>query len=282
MKGKGVEGGREPGGLARQAARRPRGGDRGARRPAEHRRRGREAGRRASRTGSRPAPLELPRYELGSEVATRKAYGEALAALGSARGDVVAVDGEVSNSTFAEIFKAAHPTASSRCTSPSSRWSRPRSGSRRAAAARSRRPSPRSSRAPTTSSAWRRSVARDAVPLRLARRRLDRRGRPVADGARGHRVAARRPRLDRAAPVRRRTRRRSSSRRWPTWTGSRTSARSRPNTPVLYGPDEEFPIGGSKRRCADGDDVTIVGCGITVHEALKAADALAGEGSRRA
>src|SRR6266480_1282347 len=52
-------------------------------------------------------PLELPRYELGQEVATRKAYGEALAALGSARGDVVALDGEVSNSTFAEIFKQA-------------------------------------------------------------------------------------------------------------------------------------------------------------------------------
>src|SRR4029078_6340990 len=33
----------------------------------------------------------------------------ALAALGSARGDVVALDGEVSNSTFAEIFKEAHP-----------------------------------------------------------------------------------------------------------------------------------------------------------------------------
>ncbi len=54
-------------------------------------------------------PLELPRYELGSEVATRKAYGEALAAVGTARGDVVAVDGEVSNSTFAELFKEAHP-----------------------------------------------------------------------------------------------------------------------------------------------------------------------------
>src|SRR3954451_5018716 len=53
--------------------------------------------------------LELPRYELGDEVATRKAYGEALAALGTARGDVVALDGEVSNSTFAEIFGKAHP-----------------------------------------------------------------------------------------------------------------------------------------------------------------------------
>ena len=53
--------------------------------------------------------LELPRYELGSEVATRKAYGDALAALGAARGDVVVLDGEVSNSTFAEIFAKAHP-----------------------------------------------------------------------------------------------------------------------------------------------------------------------------
>ena len=54
-------------------------------------------------------PLELPRYELGEEVATRKAYGDALAAVGAARGDVVAVDGEVSNSTFAEVFAKAHP-----------------------------------------------------------------------------------------------------------------------------------------------------------------------------
>ena len=50
-------------------------------------------------------PLELPRYELGgAPVATRKAYGDALAAIGAARGDVVAVDGEVSNSTYAEDF----------------------------------------------------------------------------------------------------------------------------------------------------------------------------------
>src|ERR687886_1575461 len=53
--------------------------------------------------------LELPRYDLGEEVATRKAYGDALAALGAARGDVVALDGEVSNSTYAELFAKAHP-----------------------------------------------------------------------------------------------------------------------------------------------------------------------------
>jgi transketolase len=53
--------------------------------------------------------FEPPRYELADEVATRKAYGEALKALGDARGDIVALDGEVSNSTYSEIFREAHP-----------------------------------------------------------------------------------------------------------------------------------------------------------------------------
>jgi transketolase len=51
----------------------------------------------------------MPSYELGAEVATRKAYGEAIAALGWIRGDVVALDGEVSNSTHSEDFREAHP-----------------------------------------------------------------------------------------------------------------------------------------------------------------------------
>src|SRR5207244_8554415 len=53
--------------------------------------------------------LDLPSWDEGEEVATRRAYGDALAALGSARGDVVALDGEVNNSTYAEIFAEAHP-----------------------------------------------------------------------------------------------------------------------------------------------------------------------------
>jgi len=54
-------------------------------------------------------PLQLPTWKRGEDVATRRAYGDALAALGAARGDVVALDGEVSNSTYAEIFAEAHP-----------------------------------------------------------------------------------------------------------------------------------------------------------------------------
>ncbi|HSO01641.1 MAG TPA: transketolase C-terminal domain-containing protein, partial [Gaiellaceae bacterium] len=52
---------------------------------------------------------------------------------------------------------------------------------------------------------------------------------------------------------------------------------TRATTPVVYGPDEDFPVGGSK-TLRDGDDVAIVAAGITVHEALKAAETLAGEG----
>jgi transketolase len=54
---------------------------------------------------------------------------------------------------------------------------------------------------------------------------------------------------------------------------------TRENTPVLYPADEPFPIGGSRlARSSDSDDVTVVGAGITLHEALAAAETLAGEG----
>ena len=59
-----------------------------------------------------PAPAasaQLPRYELAAEVATRRAYGDALAALGSHRPEIVGLDGEVSNSTYADRFAQAHP-----------------------------------------------------------------------------------------------------------------------------------------------------------------------------
>lgn len=54
---------------------------------------------------------------------------------------------------------------------------------------------------------------------------------------------------------------------------------TRKETPVLYGPQEEFPIGGSKTLRKSARDVaTIVAAGITLHEALKAYDTLQKEG----
>jgi transketolase len=53
----------------------------------------------------------------------------------------------------------------------------------------------------------------------------------------------------------------------------------RPDTAVIYGPDEEFEIGGSRvLRSSDEDEVAIVAAGITVPEALAAADQLAEDG----
>jgi transketolase len=51
----------------------------------------------------------------------------------------------------------------------------------------------------------------------------------------------------------------------------------RGKTPVRTAPDEDVTIGGS-RVVTDGDDVAIVACGITVEEAVKAAEALEGDG----
>jgi transketolase len=54
------------------------------------------------------ASIVLPTYSKDDKVATRKAYGDALTALGP-RPDVVALDGEVSNSTHSDEFKRAYP-----------------------------------------------------------------------------------------------------------------------------------------------------------------------------
>jgi transketolase len=54
---------------------------------------------------------------------------------------------------------------------------------------------------------------------------------------------------------------------------------SRPKTPVIYNNDDSFPIGGAKvLRQANGDKVTVVAAGVTLFEALKAADALKQQG----
>jgi transketolase len=55
---------------------------------------------------------------------------------------------------------------------------------------------------------------------------------------------------------------------------------SRPKTPILYSKDEKFPIPGFKvLRQSAQDRATVIGAGITLHEALKAADELKGQGT---
>ena len=221
-------------------------------------------------------PLELPVYELGDEVATRKAYGEALAAVGSSDGLVVALDGEVSNSTFAEIFAAANPE----------RYFEMYIAEQQMAAAavgiqvRGWKPF-----ASTFAAFW--SRAYDFVRMAAISRaniRLCGSHAGVSIGEDGPSQMA----LEDLAAFRAVH---GSTVLYPS-DGNSTAKlvaemaeregivflrTTRGATPVLYGADEEFPIGGSK-VVRDGDDVTLVGAGITLHEALKAADTLAEEG----
>jgi len=220
--------------------------------------------------------LRLPRYELGDEVATRKAYGDALAALGKARGDVVAMDGEVSNSTFAEIFRDAvperyfemfiaeqqliaaavgiqvtgwRPFASTFAAffsraydfirmSAISRANYCLSGSHAGVSIGEDGPS--------------QMALEDIASIRAVH------GSTVLHPCDANQTAKLVVKMaDRDGVVYLRT--------------------LRPNTAVIYDADEDFEIGGS-RTLREGEDVTLIAAGITVHEAIKAAEELAAEG----
>jgi transketolase len=221
-------------------------------------------------------PLELPVYELEDEVATRKAYGEALAALGKADGLVVALDGEVSNSTFAEIFAAAEPERYFEMYIAEQQMTAAAVGIQ----VRGWKPF-----ASTFAAFWTRAY--DFVRMAAISRadiRLCGSHAGVSIGEDGPSQMA----LEDLAAFRAVH---GSTVLYPS-DGPSTAKlvaemadcegivflrTTRAATPILYAPDEDFPIGGSK-VVRDGDDVTLVGAGITLHEALKAADALADEG----
>jgi transketolase len=64
----------------------------------------------SSPSSSSPAfSLSPPSYETGDKVATRAAYGTALAKLGDVHPLIISLDGDTKNSTFAEKFLAEHP-----------------------------------------------------------------------------------------------------------------------------------------------------------------------------
>ena len=222
--------------------------------------------------------LVLPRYELGDEVATRKAYGDALAALGAARGDVVALDGEVSNSTYAEIFGNAHPDRFFEMFIAEQQLVAAAVGLQ----VRGWRPFA------STFAAFL-SRAYDFVRMAAISRAsfvLSGSHAGVSIGEDGPSQMA----LEDIAAFRAVYGSTVVHPCDPNQTaklvvqladreGISYIRTLRPAKPTLYGPDEEFEIGGSRvLRSSDDDDVSIVAAGITVHEALAAADALAEDG----
>jgi transketolase len=222
--------------------------------------------------------LQLPSYELGEHVATRKAYGDALKALGDGRGDVVALDGEVSNSTFAEIFRDAHPD----------RYFEMYIAEQQMVAAavgiqvRGWKPFASTFAAFLTRAYdFVRMAAISRANIKLCGSHAG-----VSIGEDGPSQMA----LEDLAAFRAVH---GSTVLYPSdanQTAKLVEAMAdldgivflrttRANTPVIYGSDDEFPVGGSTdARSSDSDEVTLIGAGITLHESLKAADALAEEG----
>ena len=225
--------------------------------------------------------LELPRWDIADDpVATRDAFGQALAALGSGRGDVVALDGEVGDSTRTEFFAKEHPDRYFECYIAEQqlvasavglaarRWV-PYAATFAAFLTRAhdfvRMASISGAGINLVGSHAGTAIGQDG-PSQMGLEDLAMMRSvygstvlyPCDANQTAHLVAAMAD-LD----------------------GVRYLRTSRGESPVIYGPDEEFPIGGSKvLRASDEDRLTIVAAGVTVQEALSAADALERDGIR--
>ncbi|MDP8958366.1 MAG: transketolase [Actinomycetota bacterium] len=223
-----------------------------------------------------PADYQRPSYQEG--IATRKAFGRALAALGPAKPDLVVLDGEVSNSTYTEEFEEAvrerffqmyigeqnmvgaavgmqalglRPVAATFAAfltraydfirmAAVSRADLALSGSHAGVSIGEDGPS--------------QMGLEDLAMMRAVQ------GSTVLYPADGNSTV----RLVEAMLEQ------------PGISYLRTT---RETTPLLYGPEDDFPVGGSKvLRRSDQDRATIVGAGVTVFQALEASDALAEEG----
>jgi transketolase len=222
--------------------------------------------------------LVLPRYEMGTSEATRKAYGDALVALGAARGDVVALDGEVGNSTYTEEFATVHPERFiqsyiaeqqmvANAIGLQVRGWRPFAATFAAFLSRAydfvRMGAVSQANIVLAGSHAGVSIGEDG-PSQMALEDLASlravHGSTVLYPSDPNQTAALMAEIvDRKGIVFLRT--------------------TREKLPVLYPPGERFEVGGSRVvRSSEADVVTLVGAGITLHEALAAASLLADEG----
>ena len=215
-------------------------------------------------------------------VATREAYGNALARIGEVDPRIVAMDGDTKNSTYRGQVLQEVPGRGSRSASSPSRYM---VGVAVGFGTRGKVPF-----ASTFACFFTRAYdqirvaghfAGEPQARRLARRREHRRGWPVADGAGGPGHDAGHRRQHRAVCQRRGVRR-EAGRADGTTKGTMLSCAPRgPRRRCIYNNDEQFPIGGAKvLRQSANDKVTVVAAGVTLYEALKAADALKTRGYR--
>ncbi|MFF3322571.1 transketolase [Streptomyces sp. NPDC002889] len=223
-------------------------------------------------------PLTLPVFDVGDEVATRTAYGKALAALGSARTDVVALDAEVGDSTRTEYFAKEHPERYFQCYIAEQQLVAAAVGIQ----ARGYVPFASSFAAfLTRAHDFIRMAAVSRAAINLVGSHAG-----VAIGEDGpSQMGLEDLAMFRAVPgstVLYPCDAASTARLVPAMAdlpGVSYLRTCRGDMPVLYGPEEEFPVGGSKvLRSSERDQVCVVAAGATVHEALRAADVLVREG----
>jgi transketolase len=228
----------------------------------------------------RPEPdvVRLPAYEVGTSEATRRAYGEALAAVGTARREVVALDGEVSNSTYAEIFRQAHPDRYFEMYIAEQQMVAAAVGMQ----VRGWRP---------FASTFAAFLTRAYDFIRMAA--VSRANLSLVGSHAGVSIGEDGPSqmgLEDLAMMRAVY---GSTVLYPSDANQAAALvaqmvdlsgvvflrTTREKTPVIYPPGESFPIGGARVvRSSPDDQVTLIGAGITLHQALAAADELSPEG----
>jgi len=224
-------------------------------------------------------PVAPPAYTLGDQVATREAYGVALAKLGDVDPRIVALDADVKNSTFSDKFEKAH----------ADRFyenfiaEQVMVGSAMGLAARGAIPFPSTFACFLTRAAdFVRMAAISHVNVKFAGSHAG-----VSIGEDGpSQMALEDLAIFRAEP--------NYAVVYPCdavsterlmaeiayHPGPAYMRTSRPKTPVIYGNDERFPLGGLKVLRQSADDVaTVIGAGVTVFEALTAYDRLRAQGT---
>jgi transketolase len=233
-----------------------------------------------------PAPPALqkggvvapPAYKGGDLVATREAYGTAIAKLAKADPRVVALDADVKNSTFSERFEAVAPERFYQCFIAEQAML----GASMGLAARGAVPFPSTFAAFLSRAGdFVRMSAISHLNIKMAGSHAG-----VSIGEDGPSqmaledlaIMASQPNIAVLYPsdavCTERLVAAAAAHVGPVYIRT-----SRPKTPVIYSNDETFPIGGCKvLRRHDGDVATVIGAGVTLFEALKAHDELVAQG----
>ena len=224
------------------------------------------------------AALEAPHYSLEDLVATRQAYGAALAKLGRANPAVVALDGDTKNSTYSNKFLAEYPDRFVECFIAEQNMV----GAAVGLGAMGKIP---------FASTFACFLTRAYDQIRMAaisqaNMKLCGSHAGISIGQDGPSQMA----LEDLAMMRAIA---GSTVFYPSdavcaerlvalaaqTPGIVYIRSSRPKTPILYSNDEDFQVGGSKvLKSSDKDRATLVAAGVTLHEALKASLELESQG----